>query len=156
MTVTISGDISSAEVCDILKRHFSNRNVWIDFDGSKCEDEINSGDLMVTSASSRSELKELKETTASALETVQKFQKQHQVLYDKYVLLRQIYDDQKISLLNTLWFHCGAHHPQVRDIPMVEDMTKFKESDDRIGSIKVGETLGQVFMCICGYVYMYM
>jgi hypothetical protein len=153
MTVTISGDITSAEVSDILKAHFKERKVWIDFDG---ENEINPRDLMVTSVLNNDffnnrELKESKETTASALETVLKFQKQHQVLYDKYVLLRQIYDDQKISLLNTLWIHCGAHHPEVRDIPMVENMAKFKETEDRIGCIKVGETLGQV--CIYMYIY---
>lgn len=154
MTVVISGDVTPTEICDLLKQHFSGRNILIDFDGSGSygDNEINSSDLIVSSSSShescKREVRELKETTACALDTVQRFQKQHQVLYDKYVLLRQLYDDQKISLLNTLWIHCGAHHPHVRDIPVVEDMLKFNESEDRIGNIQVGETLGQVFVCV--------
>jgi hypothetical protein len=116
------------------------------------------------------EIKELEKKTATALDSVQTFQRQHQVLYDRYVSLRQMFDEQKLSLLNTLWIHCGAHHPQLREIPVLEDNSKFVETEDRVGEFQVGETLGQgqfatgtikkyvytdIYICIYRYICIY-
>lgn len=89
------------------------------------------------------EIKELEKSTAVALDSVQNFQRQHQALYVRFVSLRQTFDEQKLSLLNTLWIHCGAYHPELREIPVLEDMAKFTENDDRVGEFKVREVLGQ-------------
>lgn len=86
---------------------------------------------------------ELEKTTERALNSVQTFQRQHQVLYDRFVSLRVMFDEQKLSLLNTLWIHCGAYHPELREIPKIENMAIFNESEDRVGDYTVGETLGQ-------------
>jgi Protein kinase domain len=88
-------------------------------------------------------ISELEKTTERALNSVQTFQRQHQVLYDRFVSLRVMFDEQKLSLLNTLWIHCGAYHPELSEIPKIENMAIFTESEDRVGEYTVGETLGQ-------------
>ena len=88
-------------------------------------------------------ISELEKTTERALDSVQTFQRQHQVLYDRFVSLRVMFDEQKLSLLNTLWIHCGTYHPELREIPKIENMAIFTENEDRVGDYQVGETLGQ-------------
>ena len=166
MTIlTVTGNICAKELSDILQQHFSTRNIWIDNDGngpllSTYSETNNADDLVVGFLPSQNsndtieelhdtivwknkEIKELEKTTAKALESVQTFQRQHQELYDRFVSLRQVFDDQKLSLLNTLWIHCGAYHPDLREIPVLEDMSKFTETEDRVGEFSVGDTLGQ-------------
>ena len=158
ITITISGNISVGEISDILKQHFGNRNITVN-DSSKPGKSINfdSGDVLLSSSpyqqkeeTSERELlwlrnkqTELEKTTAIALDSAQTFQRQHQALYDHFVSLRALFDEQKLSLLNTLWIQCGTYHPELREIPVVEDMSKFKEAEDRVGEFSVGETLGQ-------------
>lgn len=166
MTIlTVTGNVSAKELSDILQHHFSSRQIWIDNDGngpllSTFSETNNADDLVVGFLPSQNsndtieelhdtivwknkEIKELEKTTAKALESVQTFQRQHQELYDRFVSLRQVFDDQKLSLLNTLWIHCGAYHPDLREIPVLEDMSKFTETEDRVGEFSVGDTLGQ-------------
>ena len=161
MTITISGDISPAEVSEILKLYYSDRNIWLDGEDRDDDSHISGNrDLVVgclpiddpgMSVQELSEvlvvknkkISELEKTTEKALDSVQTFQRQHQALYDRFVALRQMFDEQKLSLLNTLWIHCGAYHPELREIPVVEDMSKFTENEDRVGEFTVGESLGQ-------------
>ena len=164
-TLTVTGNICAQELAEILRLHFENRVVWIDNEGtedslrtyeeSSSTNELIIGNLQTSKLNGtlielhdtinwkNNEIKELEKTTAKALESVQTFQRQHQALYDRFVSLRQIFDEQKLSLLNTLWIHCGAYHPELREIPVLEDMAKFVETEDRVGEFQVGETLGQ-------------
>ena len=164
-TLTVTGNICAQELAEILRLHFENRVVWIDNEGtedslrtyeeSSSPNELIIGNLQTSKLNGtlielhdtinwkNNEIKELEKTTAKALESVQTFQRQHQALYDRFVSLRQIFDEQKLSLLNTLWIHCGAYHPELREIPVLEDMAKFVETEDRVGEFQVGETLGQ-------------
>ena len=159
ITVTISGNISLREVSDILKQHFGNRNITVN-DTVQPGKSINfdSGDILLSSSPYQQkednpdrellwlrnkQISELEKTTEIALDSAQTFQRQHQALYDRFVSLRVLFDEQKLSLLNTLWIHCGTYHPELREIPVVEDMSKFEEAEDRVGEFAVGETLGQ-------------
>lgn len=161
ITVTVSGDISPSEILEILKQHYANRDVWIDGDSSPHNYRMSRpSDIVISTVldsqggmgaedyseklvAKNKKISELETTTAKALDSVKTFQRQHQALYDRFVALRQMFDEQKLSLLNTLWIHCGAYHPELREIPVVEDMSKFIETEDRVGEFQVGETLGQ-------------
>ena len=161
MIITIAGDISPREILEILKQHYTDRDVWVDGDSSSHNYRMSRpGDIVISTivdsqggmgkedysdviAAKNKKISELETTTAKALDSVQTFQRQHQALYDRFVALRQMFDEQKLSLLNTLWIHCGAYHPELREIPVVEDMAKFVETEDRVGEYQVGETLGQ-------------
>jgi hypothetical protein len=184
-TLTVTG-ISAQDLSDLLQKHYLHKNIWINADKSSeiksnNEDEMVIGYLRSSSNKEETnddlqdiielknkEIKELEKKTATALDSVQTFQRQHQVLYDRYVSLRQMFDEQKLSLLNILWIHCGAHHPQLREIPVLEDNSKFVETEDRVGEFQVGETLGQgqfatgtiiiyiyIHLCIFIYIYIY-
>lgn len=158
ITVSISGNISLREVSDILKQHFGNRNITVN-DTVQPGKSINfdSGDILLSSSPFqqkeenpdrellwlRKQILELEKTTEIALDSAQTCQRKHQALYDRFVSLRVLFDEQKLSLLNTLWIHCGTYHPELREIPVVEDMSKFEEAEDRVGEFAVGETLGQ-------------
>lgn len=78
-----------------------------------------------------------------ALISIQTFHKQQQALFDEFVLLRQKYDDQKDGLLNILWIKCSQYHPELRQIPKVEDEETFVETEENIGPYAVGDILGE-------------
>lgn len=160
-TLTVTG-ISAQDLSNLLQKHYVHKNVWINTDNSSetknenLENDMVIGYLRPSNQREGSidelhdvidwknkEIKDLEKTTATALDSVQTFQRQHQALYDRYVSLRQMFDEQKLSLLNTLWIHCGAYHPELREIPVLEDNSKFIETEDRVGEFQVGETLGQ-------------
>jgi len=82
-------------------------------------------------------------TATKALASIQTFHKQQKALFDEFVLLRQRYDDQKNSLLDILWGHCARHHPDLRQIPDLEDASTFVEREDRVGKYDVGDVLGE-------------
>jgi hypothetical protein len=88
-------------------------------------------------------LHELELAKKKATESAASFQKQHQAMYDRFMSLRSQFDDQKAALLKTLWVHCGAFHPELREIPVLETSAKFVETDDQVGEFLIGETLGQ-------------
>lgn len=161
-TLTVSGNITAQELSDILQQHYSNRHVWVDNDGtgvmtSGYPENTNVDSIVVGFLSQNDaieelhdivnwknkEIMELQDSTAKELESSQTFQMQHQALYDRFVSLKQMFDEQKLTLLNTLWIHCGAYHPDLREIPVLEDMARFIENEDRVGEFSVGETLGQ-------------
>lgn len=166
ITLTLTGNVCAEELSEILRLHFAStdRNVWID-NGDPATmpsmyEDSNEDDLVIGFLASEKcdgriselhneliwknkEISELKKTTAKALDSVQTLQRQRQVIYDRFVSLRQAFDEQKLSLLNTLWIHCGAYHPDLREIPVLEDMAKIVETEDRVGEFQVGEILGQ-------------
>jgi hypothetical protein len=89
------------------------------------------------------DLEESEMANQKAAASIQTFQKQQQALFDEFVLLRQRYDEQKASLSSILWNQCCNYHPDLRQIPKVEDALTFVETEERIGSISVGDFLGE-------------
>ena len=65
-------------------------------------------------AATQKKLKQSEATANKALSSIQTFHKQQKALFDEFVLLRQRYDDMKVSLLDVLWVHCSMHHPVTR------------------------------------------
>ena len=64
-------------------------------------------------------------------------------MYERFLALRQQFDDQKRSLLKILWVYCGAYHPDLKEIPVIEDASKFIESEKQVGEFFIGDFLGQ-------------
>ena len=89
------------------------------------------------------EIKQMEHSSAKAFLTIQSFHQQQQALFDEFVLLRQKYDDQKANLLTTLWVYCGKCHPDLKNIPPLEDEKSFLENDDEVGDFTIGQTLGE-------------
>jgi hypothetical protein len=154
--VAVCGDITVKEVQEALKQCFPKRNFTLHpNDESKSSKSVDSSDIVVLplkvhfkELENRLEEKEkeyieLEETAAKAGISIQALNKQQLALYDEFVLLRQRYDEQKTSLVNILWSHCAKHHPDLRQIPQMEDEDTFCETDSQVGSLIVGEALGE-------------
>lgn len=157
-TVFIEGfNIKVDEIIDILKKHYQNKNIILKNTSS---DEISSNKLesdiyvyknipsdIEKSLRKKIEItekkyKESEESANKALISIQTFHKQQQALYDEFVLLRHRYDEQKSSSVNILWTHCSKYHPDLRQIPNMED-ANFVETDAEVGDFKVGDMLGE-------------
>lgn len=89
------------------------------------------------------ELKESEESAAKAVLSIQTFHKQQQALFDEFVLLRQRYDEQKANTVQILWNHCTKYHPDLRQIPEMEEPSIFKETETQVGEYCVGDFLGE-------------
>ena len=70
-------------------------------------------------------------------------QQQQQSLFDDFVLLRSKYDEQKMTLLESLWTHSASYHPDLQYIPAAEDPEVFVETEEKLGSYNIEETLGE-------------
>jgi len=88
------------------------------------------------------ELSKAEEVAAKSMLSIQTFHKQQQALFDEFVLLRQRYDEQKSSTVSILWTHCSRFHPDLRQIPPLEDKN-FVETEEQVGDYSVGELLGE-------------
>ena len=89
------------------------------------------------------ELAELELSSSKALLSIQTFHKQQHALFDDFVLLRQRYDDQKNNLLSILWVQCGTYHPDLQDIPKMENEETFVENEKQVGEYHKGKILGE-------------
>jgi len=161
-TVTIEGvNITANEIAQILQQHYAKRNVRV-VDAHLVRDQQNNegeqNGIMCTDLPMRvkdvldldealefksEKLLEAEIATKKALESANGFQKQHQATYSGYLTLRNQMEEQKATLLKTLWVHCGAYHPELREIPVLETSNKFLETEDRVGEYLIGEILGQ-------------
>lgn len=149
----ISGDISKEQLEEALSKAFPSKKISLSNSNQINHDanEICISDFHMEEfqqAKSQLELKdnELKASEASAgkaILTIHTLQKQQQALFDEFVILRERYDDQKNSLINILWNHCAKYHPELRQIPNIEDHDTFVETNEKIGNLNVGELLGE-------------
>lgn len=57
--------------------------------------------------------------------------------------LKKAYDEQSMSLLNTLWVHCAQNHPELTNIPNLEYDNGIVETETHIGNFIFGEFLGE-------------
>ncbi len=105
--------------------------------------ECNYGILSAQYKQKEQEVKEAEESAKKAILSIQTLHKQQQALFDEFVLLRQRYDEQKASTVSILWNQCARYHPDLRQIPPMEDVATFVENDDIIGNLIVGDQLGE-------------
>ncbi len=154
--VAISGNITVNEVLSALKQTYPDRSFRInDPNLTNGEGKSNSSEtveLMPLNSYCQElenkllerdkEFAELEETASKAGLSIQALNKQQLALYDEFVLLRQRYDEQKTSLVSILWTHCTKYHPELRQIPAMED-EDFVETDEQVGNLSVGEALGE-------------
>lgn len=150
--VVIEGvDIHADEIARILDEHYANRCIKV-VKAPQLRDAVaERGDVFVSELPMRAKdimeledaLDDAETAKRKAVDSANGFQKQHQATYDKFLSLRKQFDEQKASLLKTLWVHCGACHPDLREIPVLETAAKFVESEEEVGEYVVGEVLGQ-------------
>ena len=88
------------------------------------------------------DLKDAEESASKAIVSIQTLHKQQQALFDEFALLRQRYDEQKKSIINILWNQCARYHPDLRQIPNIEN-DEFVEVEDQVGDYSVGDMLGE-------------
>jgi hypothetical protein len=89
------------------------------------------------------ELRDAEESAKKAILSIQTLHKQQQALFDEFVLLRQRYDEQKASTVSILWNQCARYHPDLRQIPPMEDASTYVENYEIIGNLIVGDQLGE-------------
>lgn len=165
--ITIEGPVTIDEIASVLREHYARKNVQVrvvDADtirattGNDKESLDTNKDVIISTLPMTVKealgFKEMLEFKAGQLEqldieksriaeSASGYQKQHQAMYDRFLALRTQFDEQKTSLLKTLWVHCGSYHPDLREIPVLETSAKFIETDLRVGEYYVGEILGQ-------------
>ena len=155
IVVTVEGDISAETIAEILKRHLPERKIIcsvknINDNKNSNEDKLldaNNNSIVVGLLSERNiKLQDELERKTVLLQEAETqkttFQRQHESLYKRYNTLRQQFDTQKESLLKVLWIHCGRYHPDLGEIPLIED-EPFVETDEKVGKYILGEQLGQ-------------
>jgi serine/threonine protein kinase len=151
----IRGDITPEALKAILEAALPNTPIKIGVEGDAKEQELTISVKVDTGsakeaagentelAAMEKKLKQSEATANKALSSIQTFHKQQKALFDEFVLLRQRYDDMKVSLLDVLWVHCSMHHPDLRQIPDLEDSSTFVINEDKVGRYDVGEVLGE-------------
>jgi hypothetical protein len=153
----VQGDLTEDDLLAALINYFPQKAVHLaNVVGGR--DEKSGGDEIIVSRddvaktidslTKRLEAKEdefaaLEITTAKLGSSIQAFHSQQKQLYDEFVLLRSRYDEQKNTLVDILWGHCGQHHPELIHIPKLEDENNFDETDERVGEYTVGDLLGE-------------
>lgn len=155
-TVSIVG-LAANEIHDVLVSQFPKLRIRSQ---SEHTPGSNSADVFIVesmgSSSSSDELARLRreneilqDQASKATRAIQSFHQQQQALFDEFVVLRQKYDDQKTSLVSALWQHCARHHPELTDIPAMEN-DSFIETEKQIGHYGVGGVLGEgQFATVC-------
>lgn len=154
--ISVFGNVTLDEVAEALKKYFPNKIISITntnvlsprndndiFVSQISEQTVDVGELKSQLEIKSLKLKEMELSSSKALLSIQTFHRQQQSLFDEFVLLRQKYDEQKASLLNILWVNCGQYHPELTQIPDIENEESFIETDSQIGKYIVGEMLGE-------------
>ena len=148
-TIRVTGFISREEMVEALRAKFSDRQVSIETRDNPGKDEIcvtsdsDFESLRNQLAKKEKEIDDLEELNGKALSSIQSLHKHQRDLYNEFVVLRQKYDEQKNTLMSILWGHLSQHHPELRQIPPMEDPETFMESEERVGKYVVGPILGE-------------
>lgn len=157
--IIVYGKITAEEVAEALRKAFPDKSIHVstsksDRNPSKSlpPSELLIGSLQQDATlksisenykEKEKDFKEAEESASKAIISIQALHKQQQALFDEFVLLRQRYDEQKTSTVGILWNQCAKYHPDLRQIPPMEDSSTFVENDEIIGSLIVGEALGE-------------
>jgi hypothetical protein len=155
---SIYGDVTLEEITDALKKKFPNKvmkffsklseHALSDIHESeiyitKSYHDTSENSLAIKLDAKNKELKAAEESCHKSALSVQALHKQQQALFDEFVLLRQKYDEQKSAIVNILWNQCSLFHPDLRQIPAIENNDNFIESEEQIGSYLVHDMLGE-------------
>lgn len=88
------------------------------------------------------ELQEQQRSHIHALQSIKALQEQQQSLFNEFATLRGKYDELKSLQAEVLWEHTALYHPDMKNIPS-RRIDSDDETEERIGSFVVGETLGE-------------
>lgn len=157
--IVLHGKVSLEELSTVLKKSFPDRNIQLCSSVSEKKSRGNPGpqDLFLTTLQHDDlfaalgqkleekgrELKDAEESASKAVISIQTLHKQQQALFDEFALLRQRYDEQKSSMINILWNQCAKYHPDLRQIPAIENSSSFVENEFQVGDFTVGDLLGE-------------
>jgi DNA repair ATPase RecN len=157
--IVLHGKISLEELSTVLKTAFPDRHITIcnSVNEKKSKGNPSSRDLLISSFQNddifvslgqkleekNKELKEAEESASKAVISIQTLHKQQQALFDEFALLRQRYDEQKNTMITILWNQCAKYHPDLRQIPQLEDAVTFTENEFQVGDFTVGDLLGE-------------
>lgn len=151
----ISGDITLDEVADALRKCLPGKKITVapgkldvGQQFSKTEVVIGRTDrgyhqLLDEIAEKDRTIADTEEAAAKAVTNIQALHKQQQDLFNQFVLLRQRYDDLKQSTVSILWNQCAKFHPELRQIPPMEEPGSFIETEDQVGHYVIGDLLGE-------------
>ena len=152
--VTILG-VDVDTVLQALKSHCPDRNITVAneykapsnsdvhiFDNTQSAKDVEITRLEKLLSARDTQMKEMEVNTKIAVQSIQTFHQQQQALYGEFKTLREKYDEQKTTLMTTLWTHCLALNPELRYIPK-EVGPNFTDSDTQVGDYSVGEALGE-------------
>lgn len=136
----IEGDvISEEELKAALSEKFPQRR----FSVAPFEKDQNTVDLEEKLKAKIEECHELESAAGKAMVSIDVIQQQQQSLFDDFVLLRSKYDEQKTTLLESLWTHCASYHQDLQHIPAAEDPEIFVETEEKLGDYNIEEMLGE-------------
>jgi DNA repair ATPase RecN len=157
--IVLHGKLSLEELSTVLKTAFPDRHITVcnSVNEKKSKGNPSSRDLLISSFQNddifvslgqkleekNKELKEAEESASKAVISIQTLHKQQQALFDEFALLRQRYDEQKNTMITILWNQCAKYHPDLRQIPQLEDAVTFTENEFQVGDFTVGDLLGE-------------
>ena len=152
-------------VLEALKNHCPDRNISV---VSEYKEPTNSEVYVISNSDSAkdieidklkklletrdAQMKEMEANTKIAVQSIQTFHQQQQALYEEFKTLREKYDENKLTLVSTLWNQCTLHNPELHHIPKQED-ANFVDTETQVGDYSVGEPLGEgqfatVYTCV--------
>jgi hypothetical protein len=158
--VVLHSKLSVDEISKALKNAFPDKNITVCSNSNETRNKSSTfttsdiilsslpNDDVFTSMTSKldeknRELKDAEESASRAVISIQTLHKQQQALFDEFALLRSRYDDQKASVINILWNQCAKYHPDLKQIPQLEDEKMFIENEFQVGDFIVGDLLGE-------------
>lgn len=156
--IAVYGNFTIDEVSFALLTVFPNKNIKYHKDlTNNTIEEIGSTDVLLTNVvycedshgivqdmvMKQQELKIVEESNMKSIKTIKALQKQKKELFDEFVLLRGRYDEQKKNMHQLLWNNCAGLHPELTEIPTIEDGESFVESNQCIGEYVIGNLLGE-------------
>lgn len=147
----IRGKISRDALVEALRKAFPDQNVII---SQQEPEKSNQENIVVYNADSsfqatlktleekERELKEAEEAVVKTTDSIKTLHIQQKELFQQFALLRNRYDDLKVSAVEVLWSHCAKYHPELQQIPKIEEKS-FVETEERVGDYIVGDFLGE-------------
>lgn len=139
----IAGDaISAEELMALLAEKFPEKKLTVSARG-KGEEAAMVADLESQLDAKCKECEDLEAAAGKAMLSIDVIQQQQQSLFDDFVLLRSKYDEQKSTLLESLWTHCASYHKDLEHIPAAEDPEIFVETEDKVGAYNLDDMLGE-------------
>lgn len=151
----ISGSVTLDEIADALRKYLPGRKINVASGKLDSSQQFSRTEIVVGRTDKgyhqllddieekERTIRDTEESAAKAVTNIQALHKQQQDLFNQFVLLRQRYDDLKQSTVSILWNQCAKFHPELRQIPPMEEPGSFIETADQVGHYQVGDLLGE-------------